>query len=159
MTDLRKVTTSASDGPVALDQLADMAWLLATYPDPRLRDPDRAVRWATRAATRAANVGWVLNTLGVAQYRAGDWPSAIETLKNTSRLEHRRQPITWLCLAMAYWQLGEREQARRWYDEAVTWMKQNQSKDAALRRFRSEAQELLDTPGVNNKSWRRTDRW
>jgi hypothetical protein len=44
---------------------------------------------------------------------------------------------------MAHWQLGEKDQARRWYDKAVQWMDQNKPKDEELRRFRAEAEELL----------------
>jgi hypothetical protein len=44
---------------------------------------------------------------------------------------------------MAHWQLGETEQARTWYDRAVQWMDKHQPQDEELRRFRTEAAELL----------------
>ena len=44
---------------------------------------------------------------------------------------------------MAHWQLGDKNQARKWYDQAVAWMDKNQPKDDELRRFRAEAEELL----------------
>ena len=28
----------------------------------------------------------------------------------------------WFFLAMAHWQLGHKEEARRWYDQGVAWM-------------------------------------
>jgi hypothetical protein len=43
---------------------------------------------------------------------------------------------------MAHWQRGERETARRWYDRAVAWMKENQPRDEELRGFRAEAERL-----------------
>jgi hypothetical protein len=49
----------------------------------------------------------------------------------------------WLFLAMAHWQLGEKDKAREWYDKAVQWMNKNQPKDEELRRFRVEAAEVL----------------
>ena len=50
---------------------------------------------------------------------------------------------------MANWQLGEKDKARAWYDRAVQWMDKNEPKNEELRRFRTEAAELL---GVNETS-------
>ena len=50
-------------------------------------------------------------------------------------------------LAMAHWQLGDKEQSRKWYDRAVEWMEKNQPSDENLRRFRSEAAALLGIGG------------
>jgi hypothetical protein len=44
---------------------------------------------------------------------------------------------------MARWRLGQRDEARAWYDKAVAWMEKNQPKDEGLRRFRAEAATLL----------------
>ena len=44
---------------------------------------------------------------------------------------------------MAHWQLGEKDEARQWYDQAVEWMEQKQPDNDELRRFRAEAAELL----------------
>ncbi len=49
----------------------------------------------------------------------------------------------WFFLAMAHWQLGEKDEARQWYDQAVEWMEQKQPDNDELRRFRVEAAELL----------------
>ncbi len=47
-------------------------------------------------------------------------------------------------LAMAYQQLGDKEQARKWYDHAAQWLEKNQPEDPDdLRRFRAEAVGLL----------------
>ena len=46
-------------------------------------------------------------------------------------------------LAMAHWQLGEKEKARDWYDKAATWMDGNIHYHEELVRFRAEAAELL----------------
>ena len=54
----------------------------------------------------------------------------------------------WFFLAMAHWQVGNKEQARKWYDRAVEWADKNQPADAQLLRFRAEAAELL---GLNKK--------
>ena len=49
----------------------------------------------------------------------------------------------WFLLAMAHWKLGDKAEARAWYDKAVEWMEKNQPKNEELRRFRAEASELL----------------
>jgi hypothetical protein len=44
---------------------------------------------------------------------------------------------------MANWQLGKKEEARKWYDKGARWTDKNQPKDEELRRFRDEAAKLL----------------
>ena len=44
---------------------------------------------------------------------------------------------------MAHWQMGDTEQARKSYDQAVTWMEQTQPQNEELLRFRAEAEELM----------------
>ena len=46
-------------------------------------------------------------------------------------------------LAMAHWQMGNKEAARQWYVRAVQWMDKCQPKDEELRRFRTEAVKVL----------------
>jgi hypothetical protein len=63
--------------PDALEVANNLAWLLATHPDPALRDPEEAVRIA-RAAARQAG-GWnpqVLDTLAAAHAAAGRFDRA-----------------------------------------------------------------------------------
>ena len=58
------------------------AWLLATCPDPRFRDPNNAVLGAQRALDSGYGEHHVtLDTLAAAQASAGDFDSAIENLK------------------------------------------------------------------------------
>jgi tetratricopeptide (TPR) repeat protein len=126
----------------------NLAWLLATCADAKLREPGRAVEMAKRAVTLAPKEGIYWNTLGVAHYRAGDWKAAIEALSKSMELRKGGDSNDWFFLAMAHWQLGDKPQARSWYDKAVTWMDKNQTKDEELIRFRTEAEALL---GVNKK--------
>ena len=44
---------------------------------------------------------------------------------------------------MAEWQLGNKDEARKWYDQALQWMEKNQPQNEELRRFRAEAAEIL----------------
>jgi tetratricopeptide (TPR) repeat protein/serine/threonine protein kinase len=120
-----------------------LAWYLATCPAANSRDPPRAVELAKKAVELAPTEGNFWNTLGVAFYRAGDWQAALHALKKSMALQKGGNCHDWFFLAMAHWQLGEREKARQWFDKAVEWMDKNMPKDQELGRFRAEAAELL----------------
>jgi tetratricopeptide (TPR) repeat protein len=129
--------------PDSLRASNDLAWILATSVDPRFRDPPSAVALARKAAKQAPRDPQVRNTLGVALYRAGDWSAAIEALEESSRLGGG-DPYDWFFLAMARWRKGERDKARRLYDQAVGWMASHCPDDEDLRRFRVETEETLN---------------
>jgi serine/threonine protein kinase/Flp pilus assembly protein TadD len=122
----------------------NLAWLLATCPDLKLRDSRRALELAKKVTEWEPRNVRFWNTLGVASYRADDWKAAIEAL-NTAEELSPGEFLAWnaFFLAMAHWQLGEKEQARRDYDRAVQWMEKEHPKDEELRRFRAEAEEVL----------------
>jgi serine/threonine protein kinase/Flp pilus assembly protein TadD len=119
----------------------NLAWFLATSADPKVRDPKRAVELAEIAVARVPNVAW--NTLGVAQYRAGDWQAATASFEKSMAVSAEGYAIDCLFLAMAHWKLEHQEEARPWYDRAAAWMEKNDSQNEELRRFRAEAEELL----------------
>jgi serine/threonine protein kinase/tetratricopeptide (TPR) repeat protein len=121
----------------------NLAWLLATCPDSKVWDPKRAVELAKKAVELAPRGGNYWNTLGVSQYRAGEWKAAITALEKSMELGKGGDSIDWIFLAMAHWQAGERDKAREWYDRAVQWMDKNQPKNEELLRFRAEAETLL----------------
>jgi eukaryotic-like serine/threonine-protein kinase len=123
--------------------LNNLAWLLATCVETNFRDATRAIELAKRAVELEPNQGGSWNTLGVAQYRAGQWKVAMETLKESIALRNGGDSFDWFFLAMANWQLGNKEAARQRYDQAVQWMEKHQPKNEELRRFRDEAAELL----------------
>jgi serine/threonine protein kinase/WD40 repeat protein len=153
------------NNPAALNNLA---WCLVTCPDPQLRDVARAVRLAQKATELAPQDPVTLNTLGVVYYYAGDWTAAIVALQKSEQLEPGRYfSFNAFFLAMAHWQLGNREikddaavvevheqhakhqaehneRARQWFDQAVEWMEKNKPLDEELRAFRREAEELLE---------------
>ena len=58
-------------------------------------------------------------------------------------------------LAMACWQLGQKEEALEWYKQAVEWMEKNNDElmknpqwPEELRRFRAETEQIL---GIGKK--------
>jgi tetratricopeptide (TPR) repeat protein len=127
-----------------------LAWLLATGPDAKARDPRRAVDLARRAVEAAPKEGAFWNTLGAARYRSSDSKGAVEALGKSIDLAGGGTPFDWFFLAMAHQELGQRAEARKWYDRAVAWTEANKERLAKdkltgeeLRRFRAEAEALL----------------
>jgi WD40 repeat protein/serine/threonine protein kinase len=120
------------------------AWRLATSPDPKLRDPTRAVELARKAVELAPKSGMYWNTLGTALYRAGDWSGAIEALHRSNKLDAKESlGFNAYFLAMAHKRLGEAGRARLWFDIAGIEHRRSAPADAELRQFRAEATQLL----------------
>jgi serine/threonine protein kinase/Tfp pilus assembly protein PilF len=125
-----------------------LAWLLVTCPDPDLRDPSRAVELAEKAVSRAPGARECWNTLGVAHYRAGDYPAAQAALEKAVGLRPRGDGSDSLFLAMACWRLGQKEQADCWYDLAIEELEQDHISAAEHADFREEAAALLGRPDL-----------
>jgi serine/threonine protein kinase/Flp pilus assembly protein TadD len=124
-----------------------LAWLLATCPDPRFRDPQAAVAWAEKAVDLVPTAASYRNTLGVAFYRAADWQAAVAALLKSVELSQGGSTEDCLFLAMAHWRLDRKETARRWFGRALE-RAQNVilANHDELRRFRAEAAALLGLP-------------
>jgi len=74
---LRQIAATAPESPRMLDELA---WLLATNPDPNARDGIEAVRLAEHACELSGRkIAALLDTLAAAYAETGDFPSAIST--------------------------------------------------------------------------------
>jgi uncharacterized protein HemY len=123
---------------------------LATCPHAEFRDPKRAVELAQKAVALEPKVGGYWNTLGTACYRAGDWQAALDNLKKSTDLQGENAFDAFF-LAMAHQQLGQRAEARKYYSQAVRWMKEheaalkrNPQQAEELRRFHAEASELVE---------------
>jgi tetratricopeptide (TPR) repeat protein len=133
----------------------DLAWLLATCPEARFRDPKEAVAHAERAVELSPKTADFRSTLGVARYRMGDGKAAIAGLGTAVEL---RSPsdlsagcVDAFFLAMVHEQQGNRPEARKWFDRGVEWLEKGRERLARdptraeeLRRFRREAEEVLE---------------
>jgi tetratricopeptide (TPR) repeat protein len=125
----------------------ELAWFLATSPEPRLRDATLAVRLAQKAVTGRPQSADYRNTLGVAHYRNGDDKAAVAELEAAMRLRAGGDSYDWFFLALAHGRLGNGDQARTWLDRAVQWMDRHKPHDDELRRFRAEAEAMLAEAG------------
>ena len=105
-----------------------LARFLATCPDAQIRNPSQAVALATKAIALAPLDGVCWNTLGIAQYRAGDWKGAAQALGKSMVLRSGGNGFDWFFLAMAHWQLGQKDDARKWYDRAIQWMEKSSAR-------------------------------
>jgi tetratricopeptide (TPR) repeat protein len=160
------------DFPAAYNDLSytlseKKGWDLANHPNPKLRDPKRAVELGKEAVELTPQSVNAWQYFGWIQYRAGNWKASIDALEKSCKLQDPGDCCQWIVMSLAHGKLAndkelpdkERAQhkaeARRWYDEAVkqinTWGPEDNSITEATRAFRAEAAELL---GVNqaNKS-------
>jgi RNA polymerase sigma-70 factor (subfamily 1) len=118
-------------------ELADR--LVAQGSTPSARLARKAVELAPLDALSWQTLGWAL-------YRTGAWKNSIEVFHKSMALQQDPKggdSAQWFGLAVAHWQLANKEEARKWHDQAVQWMENNAPQDEQLRRFRTEAAELL----------------
>jgi hypothetical protein len=105
------------------------------------------LKYARRAVALAPKDGNLVNTLAVGEYRIGRWTDCIAAATRSNELEQRMDPINSYFLAMAHWQEARKDEARKWFDEAVKWTKEKEPRNAELRQFWTEAAGLLGQPG------------
>jgi tetratricopeptide (TPR) repeat protein len=125
-----------------------IAWLLAKPPQSPAGDVDRAIRLAGDAVEQSPQSWAYWNTLGVARYRGGAWKSAIEALDRSRQIRREDDSYNTFFLAMAHWKLGHTDEAMKWYDQGVDWMKPYPTA-SELVAFRTEAAAVL---GITNGS-------
>jgi tetratricopeptide (TPR) repeat protein len=126
------------------------AWKYATGPITE-RDPELAVALARRAIALAPGQPTVLNTLGVALYRAGQYTEAIAVLEQSLAAgKGRFDADDLIFLAMAHHRLNHRAEARDRFDRAIKWLATAKARPGdslgALARFRTEAEAVLASP-------------
>ena len=111
----------------------------------------QALRWAERAGELTRDDGSMLNTLGVAQYRTGQYEQALKTLSQSEQLNAKDRrfggphPSDLAFQAMAHHQLGHKEEAAKLLVRLRKIMKQGRwAEDAEARGFLREAEVLIE---------------
>jgi tetratricopeptide (TPR) repeat protein len=135
--------------PNHTDSIMFLRWFLSICPDPRFRDPDRALELAR---VRLEDTTFRVDSndameLGIALYRTGDLEGAIEALERSMASGGGKSHESFF-LAMAYQRQGNRTKALDSYGKAVRWMATNRPRDWELLNFRAEAEELLGIDGA-----------
>jgi tetratricopeptide (TPR) repeat protein len=123
--------------------LNELAWYLVACPEPRVRDAARALKYAEQATASDPNTQELWTTLGVMRYRNGDWKGTTAALEKASKLNGGKGALDFLFLAMAYWHLENRAQARESFQTAVHLLQKDPSLNEELLPYRAEAEALL----------------
>jgi tetratricopeptide (TPR) repeat protein len=129
----------------------NLAWRLATGPA-ALRDPREAVALARKAVASSPERAIFLNTLGVAEYRAGLFADATTTLENSlAASKGESDAFDLFFLAMARYRLGRIVDARTDFDRAMKWRHEHPNPgqpgwSEELDAFEAEARDLLYGP-------------
>jgi tetratricopeptide (TPR) repeat protein len=123
--------------------LNQLSWFLCSCPAEQCRDAHLGVMLAQKAVARKPEAGAFWNTLGLAEYRAGNWDAAVGALEKSIELKGEGDCVDRLFMAMASWQLGDKRKAQESYREALRWMKKFGPATLELRSFQEEASGLL----------------
>jgi hypothetical protein len=112
---LRALTLAEQmSGPAS--RLNDVSWSIASQPGAGPAAYALALKHAEAACEADPDNGAILNTLGVAQYRAGHYREAVATLTQSDRLNSSgalgTQPADLAFLALAHHRLDEANEAR-----------------------------------------------
>ncbi|MCH2128587.1 MAG: protein kinase [Pirellulaceae bacterium] len=129
----------------AAEHLNRLARFLANCSLESLRDIAAAGHWAREAHQMAPKNPSYCTTLGIIEYRSGNWGKAIEWLNQTIALrENEPQATELFFLSMALWQqaLGPQEQAAQYFQQAGNWTDKNRPGNANLARVRTEAAQV-----------------
>jgi serine/threonine protein kinase/tetratricopeptide (TPR) repeat protein len=102
--------------------ITDLAEQFLYCPDRTFRDPRRALELGKEAIrllpkSPPAPYAWLVRRIvGLAHYRLGEWNEAVAVLTDIADHDNAESRF---CLAMAHWQLGNKEEARKWYDRGA----------------------------------------
>ena len=124
----------------------DFAWFLATCPVAQLRNPQHAVEVARQATEMIPKQAGAWNTLGVALLRADKPLRRPSTYSTKPALHQGGDGFDWFFVAMAYQDLGQHPEARRWFDRADRWTIDESYFHIELRNIRDEAAVRLGLP-------------
>ncbi len=123
-----------------------LALVLATLPDSPGCDYEEALFHAQRAVALEPDKGNRHRTLALAEYRVGHWAASLAASERSVALEQGGDAFNGFLMAMAHAQKGEKDKARRSFDEAVAWMKEHIPRQQIFRQLWTEAAELVGQP-------------
>jgi hypothetical protein len=133
------------------DALNEASWSVVVNPGGRAADYEKALRQAEAAHRIVTDKGEWLNTLGVAQYRAGKYTEAVATLLRSDKANtvtfQGPIPADHAFLAMAYHRLGMAAEAQAALQQMRNSLATKRwAQDAEAQALAKEAEALLKTP-------------
>jgi eukaryotic-like serine/threonine-protein kinase len=124
----------------------NLAFGLAMHPDRAKRDIAAALEHARNATSLQPKNRAYVNTLAAVQYRAGLRDEALASCRKSMELGKGGDPYDWFFLAMIEHDRGNADEAARWFDKSMAWLKQQKSPDADLLQIWAEAAKLIGRP-------------
>ncbi|WP_165252875.1 tetratricopeptide repeat protein [Paludisphaera soli] len=135
--------SDASAARLRLDCLNDLAWLLATRPDPGIDERGFAAELAREAVAASPDDPTYWNTLALALCRAGDHAGAATSARRSMELDSAWNGYDMAVLAIGEARAGLKEEAARWVVEAARWHEDRGGFDPTLDELIAEAQAAL----------------
>ena len=134
-------------GPTAV-RLNNLSWQTVRRMQSTPGEARRALRQILAAVDLEPDNAFYRNTLGVAQYRTGDFAGAVDTLSRSEqhvRSEFGREsPVDSVFLAMALFRLGKIEDAGKRMEQLRSIARQPPwAENAEYLKFLNEAEELI----------------
>ncbi len=129
------------DHPNVVRYIRQLVSYMAAHPE--LDELPQALELAMELVERAPECGDCWDALGEVHRQGENWQASIAPFEKALGLLVAGRPDTCLDLAVAYAHLGQTDQARRRYDEAVEWIEKKGTDREKLRRKRAEAATLL----------------
>ena len=133
----------ASDWPLSPSDLETASWNVVRLEDQGSHAYRRALRQAEAAYQLDPEIGSILNTLGVAQYRAGFDLEAIETLRRSSEWNDQELTYDFAFLAMAHHRLGHIAEAQANLERLRALLEASSGVDPSDDAFLREAEALI----------------
>lgn len=97
----------------------DLAWALIVSPDFNPKAKGNAATLARMATRHMPDQPMYRETLGIALYRLEEWRETVKVLQGCVKRDNEPpSQMAGLFLAMAHMQLGDTQEARKWYDAA-----------------------------------------
>jgi len=119
-----------------------LAWNLVALQPPQLHQPQRAVELAKRATELSPEAGEIWNTLGLAYYRAAQYPLALDAIERSRGLASSDE-YDLVFLAMIHQRLGHVDKAHDYLQQAEQQNSLRAIKSDELERFIAEAHACL----------------
>ena len=133
--------------PTNADVMRSIVWMLSVGPA-ELRQEADALQLAKQAAQLDSTNLWTVPTLGFAQFRAGEFTAAMQSLEQSETIIKEDWIVSvWLVKALCHLKLGQRDLALSYYDKSTQYLAQSKNPNSTplyeARLLRAEVETFL----------------